>query len=109
MPALLRPRADDPRRPLGGLRPLRLPGVRRGVLRPVQEPGARVLRAQIRPLRGRGRGEDGPGALPDFARGAPRASFDAVTIFQVVEHLDDPGAWLESAKSLLKPGGLLVV
>ncbi|OGS01633.1 MAG: hypothetical protein A2V88_07555 [Elusimicrobia bacterium RBG_16_66_12] len=49
------------------------------------------------------------GGLPDFARGAPRASFDAVTIFQVVEHLDDPGAWLASAKSLLKPGGLLVV
>ncbi|OGS37402.1 MAG: hypothetical protein A2506_08440 [Elusimicrobia bacterium RIFOXYD12_FULL_66_9] len=49
------------------------------------------------------------GGLPEFARGAQPASFDAITIFQVVEHLDDPLAWLGSAKSLLKPGGLLVV
>lgn len=49
------------------------------------------------------------GGLPDYARGAAPASFDAITIFQVIEHLDEPGAWLASAKSLLKPGGLLVV
>lgn len=49
------------------------------------------------------------GGLPDFARTAAPASFDAVTIFQVVEHLDAPRVWLESAKALLKPGGLLIV
>ncbi|MBI3563963.1 MAG: methyltransferase domain-containing protein [Elusimicrobia bacterium] len=30
-------------------------------------------------------------------------------MFEIVEHLDDLPAWLDSAKSLLKPGGLLIV
>ena len=49
------------------------------------------------------------GGLPDFARSARRGSFDAVTLFEVIEHVDDLGAWLEAAKSLLKPGGVFVV
>ena len=49
------------------------------------------------------------GGLPEFARRAAPASFDAISIFQVLEHLDDPAAWLGAAKSLLKPDGLLIV
>ncbi|MBI4371702.1 MAG: class I SAM-dependent methyltransferase [Elusimicrobia bacterium] len=48
------------------------------------------------------------GALPELAARAP-AAFDALTIFQVLEHLDAPNDWLRAASSLLKPGGLLVV
>lgn len=47
-------------------------------------------------------------SLPHFARRGP-APFDAVTLFELVEHLDAPGAWLDAAKSVLKPGGLLIV
>lgn len=37
------------------------------------------------------------------------ASFAAVTMFHVLEHLYDPGAYLQAAWKLLKPGGRLVV
>ena len=37
------------------------------------------------------------------------APFDAVCIFQVLEHVADPMALLDSARELLAPGGLLVV
>jgi SAM-dependent methyltransferase len=33
--------------------------------------------------------------------------FDAITMFQVLEHLDNPAEWLAAAKKLLKPGGKL--
>jgi SAM-dependent methyltransferase len=49
------------------------------------------------------------GSLLDFARSRPDAKFDVVTLFQVLEHLDAPGEWLESAKDLLAPGGRLIV
>ncbi len=48
------------------------------------------------------------GSLPDYGRGVAGA-FDAVTMFEIVEHLDDLALWLDAAKSLLKPGGRLVV
>jgi SAM-dependent methyltransferase len=58
----------------------------------------------------RGRGFDVfSGALPEFARGAAPAAFDAITLFELIEHLDDPASWLDAAKTLLKPGGLLII
>jgi SAM-dependent methyltransferase len=39
----------------------------------------------------------------------PPASFDVATLFDVVEHLEDPRAALQRVRELLRPGGLLVV
>lgn len=38
----------------------------------------------------------------------PQGSFDAVTLWQVLEHIGEPVALLERVRSLLRPGGLLV-
>jgi len=43
--------------------------------------------------------------LPEELRG----SFDAVTLFEVLEHLDDPRAVLESLRPWVRQGGLLVL
>ena len=43
--------------------------------------------------------------LPDLAR----ESFDAVMMISVLEHLRDPGFAIESARSLLKPAGVLLI
>jgi SAM-dependent methyltransferase len=48
------------------------------------------------------------GGLPDYAPGH-QAAFDAVAIFEVIEHVDDLGAWILAAKSVLKPGGVFIV
>lgn len=48
-------------------------------------------------------------SLEEFSRTRPPAGFDAVSLFQVLEHLDRPAAWLGHIRSLLKPGGYLVV
>lgn len=39
----------------------------------------------------------------------PRASFDVITLFDVIEHLRDPRAALARVRELLRPGGLVVV
>lgn len=39
----------------------------------------------------------------------PLASYDAVTMWDVLEHTTDPGAFLDRARTLLAPGGVLVV
>lgn len=47
------------------------------------------------------------GELPDLA--LPAGSFDVVTLFHVLEHLEDPCRYLAEARRLLSPGGLLVI
>ncbi|MBI5210067.1 MAG: class I SAM-dependent methyltransferase [Elusimicrobia bacterium] len=49
------------------------------------------------------------GSLEDFAAAHPDLRFDVITMFQVLEHLDRPGRWLEKARSLLAPGGFFFV
>jgi SAM-dependent methyltransferase len=38
-----------------------------------------------------------------------RGHFDAVTMLHVIEHVDDPRHFVEAARDLLRPGGMLVV
>jgi SAM-dependent methyltransferase len=47
------------------------------------------------------------GALSDA--GFPAGAFDLITMFEVLEHMRDPGAALNEACRLLRPGGLLAV
>ncbi|MBI4387245.1 MAG: class I SAM-dependent methyltransferase [Elusimicrobia bacterium] len=49
------------------------------------------------------------GSLTDFARSHPSRRFDVITLFQVLEHLDDPGLWLDAAHFLLEPEGVLFI
>lgn len=35
--------------------------------------------------------------------------FDVITMFEVIEHLEEPSSVIEAAKALLKPGGLFIV
>ena len=48
-----------------------------------------------------------PGGV--FEHDYPPASFDVVTLWDVLEHATDPRAMLERCRLLLRPGGLLVV
>src|SRR5262245_55759586 len=43
------------------------------------------------------------------ASGALRGPFDLITLFDVVEHVEDPIALLAAAKRLLAPGGIVVL
>lgn len=46
-------------------------------------------------------------SIEAFAAARRGAGFDAVTLFEVLEHQDDPGACLTRAAALLKPGAVL--
>ena len=46
-------------------------------------------------------------SVDDFARREPGTGYDAVTLFEVVEHVEDPRALLRSARALMAPGGVL--
>jgi 2-polyprenyl-3-methyl-5-hydroxy-6-metoxy-1,4-benzoquinol methylase len=48
------------------------------------------------------------GTLEDFAKSEPEP-FDAVTSFEVLEHLPDPASVLQSMRSLMKPGARLIL
>jgi SAM-dependent methyltransferase len=52
------------------------------------------------------RGRHLMGSLADHD--LPRGSFDAVTMWQVLEHIGEPVAMLRRARALLRPGGLFV-
>lgn len=45
----------------------------------------------------------------DFCASRPSAEFDGLTMFDVLEHVPEPAAYLDAAKRLLKPGGLLAL
>ncbi len=45
----------------------------------------------------------------DFLRVPLAPGFDVITMFDVIEHVRDPLAWLVRARELLAPGGLLVI
>jgi len=48
-------------------------------------------------------------SLEDFAQQTPAGSFDVVTFFEVLEHQDNPTAFMDSVKRLLRPGGFLAL
>ena len=45
----------------------------------------------------------------DFLKVPLEPGFDVITMFDVIEHVRDPLAWLVRARELLAPGGLLVI
>ncbi|MBI5210209.1 MAG: class I SAM-dependent methyltransferase [Elusimicrobia bacterium] len=49
------------------------------------------------------------GTLAEFRRSHPGASFDAVTLFDVLEHVDDPNELIGLAAGLLAPGGVVAI
>lgn len=49
------------------------------------------------------------GSVAEYARQPRPASFDVVTMFDVIEHLDDPREMVVSARELLKAEGRLVI
>lgn len=45
----------------------------------------------------------------DIEKVANRGSFDCITLFHVLEHIDQPALFLRSLKSYLRPGGRIVI
>ena len=48
-----------------------------------------------------------PDVVADIITYAPRLTYDAIVMIEVLEHVKDPGRALENVYRLLKPGGLL--
>lgn len=44
-----------------------------------------------------------------FEAALPASSFDAVSLWDLIEHTPDPARWMKRCLQLLKPGGLLVI
>jgi len=49
------------------------------------------------------------GTIEEFAAARPTLKFSAIFAQHVLEHIEDPRAFLATAKSLLEPGGKLVI
>ncbi|MFQ5894544.1 MAG: methyltransferase domain-containing protein [Nitrospinota bacterium] len=47
--------------------------------------------------------------LEEFRRGQPHEIFDAITSFEVLEHVESPALFLGEMKELLKPGGRIAL
>jgi SAM-dependent methyltransferase len=46
---------------------------------------------------------------PDYVTALSPESFDAVTLWHVLEHFDNPANWMKEISGILKPGGLAFV
>lgn len=47
-------------------------------------------------------------SVDDFLAQRPQDKYDALTLVQVLEHVEDPWGFVESVKRLLKPGGYIM-
>jgi SAM-dependent methyltransferase len=77
----------------------------------LQQRGFQVLGVEPSPLGAEQHREKGVPVINDLLEYAdlPRAQFDAVCLFQVFEHFENPRQIAERLYSLLKPGGFLVL
>jgi SAM-dependent methyltransferase len=56
-----------------------------------------------------GIGDAHPMSLEEFSQRFPGRKFDVITCFQILEHLDNIRGFLSLVRTLLKPGGFIVI